>query len=206
MTITDICELTGSKYKIFIDEEFAFVLYKGELRQFGIKIGEEISEEDYCMITGEVLTKRAKLRAMHLLEKKPYTEMALRTKLSENFYSESIIDATIDYLKGFGYIDDCAYATQYLETYSGSKSVRKMEMELRQKGITADIFDKAYETCEALGELTDEHVLVAKLLDKKHFGESEPDEQTIAKVANFLYGKGFSSEIIREEMKKKMNL
>ena len=47
MTITDIVEFDKKRCKVFIDGEFAFLLYKGELRDFGIKTGANISDSTY---------------------------------------------------------------------------------------------------------------------------------------------------------------
>ena len=81
MTVTEITEINKTKSKIYIDHEFAFVLYKGEIHKNNIRQGEEISQQIYDFLTGEVLPKRAKLRAMHLLTKRPYTKRKLRQKL-----------------------------------------------------------------------------------------------------------------------------
>ena len=48
MLITQIEELSKSRSRIFIDEEFAFVLYKGELRSFRIRLGEETAIRTIC--------------------------------------------------------------------------------------------------------------------------------------------------------------
>ena len=81
MTITGIEEMNHKKVRVYIDNEFAFVLYKGELRLYGIREGEEIGEEEYLEITGKILPKRAKLRSMNLLKSRAYTEKQLRDKL-----------------------------------------------------------------------------------------------------------------------------
>ena len=60
MIVTDIVEMTKSRSRISIDGEFAFVLYKGELRHFHLQKGEEIKESDYERIMTEILPKRAK--------------------------------------------------------------------------------------------------------------------------------------------------
>ena len=67
MTVTRIEPLTKIKFKIYLDGSFAFVLYKGELSRFGITAGAEISEETVERIRKEVIFKRARLRAVHLL-------------------------------------------------------------------------------------------------------------------------------------------
>ena len=68
MIVTGIEEQTKTKFKVYLDGTFAFVLYKDELKRFGIKQGEDLAQENYEKIQNEVLLKRAKKRAMHLLE------------------------------------------------------------------------------------------------------------------------------------------
>ena len=43
MIVTGIEEQTKTKFKVYLDGTFAFVLYKGELKRFGIKAGRRIS-------------------------------------------------------------------------------------------------------------------------------------------------------------------
>ena len=200
MIVTDIVEYTKAKYKIFIDGEFAFVLYKGELRQFNIRKGEELDEDAHSKILEEILPKRAKLRAMHLLEKRPYTEKVLRDKLKESFYGEEVIDQAIDYLKGYKYIDDYSYACQYLYTYSGTKTVKKMEQDLMIKGIKKDTIREAIESCKDAGELVDEKAMIRDLLRKKNYSAKESTPKDRNKIMNYLYNKGFSIDNIRREM------
>ena len=68
MTVTKLDAVTKTKSKVFLDGQFAFVLYKGELARYGIKEGAQIEEENYREVLEKVVIKRAKLRAMHLLE------------------------------------------------------------------------------------------------------------------------------------------
>ena len=70
MKVSDIVELDKKRVKVYIDGEYAFVLYKGELRDYGVKLGEVISDENYEAIISELLPKRATKRAMNLLQKK----------------------------------------------------------------------------------------------------------------------------------------
>ena len=73
MIVTGITEISKSRVKIEIDHEFAFVLYKGELRLYKIEVGKQIEDADFCKLKEEVLPKRAKLRAMNLLKSRAYT-------------------------------------------------------------------------------------------------------------------------------------
>ena len=75
MTVTRIEELSRSRCKIYLEDSFAFVLYKGELRLFGVREQEELSEESYREIMQEVLPKRATLRCMNLLQSRRETRL-----------------------------------------------------------------------------------------------------------------------------------
>ena len=68
MIVTKIEACTKTKFKIYLDGVFAFVLYKGELARFSISEGVDVPEETVEKIRVEVIAKRARMRAMHLLE------------------------------------------------------------------------------------------------------------------------------------------
>ena len=78
MVVTKVEMLTKIKYKVYLDEEFAFVLYKGELSHYRIVEGTLLEEDTVQEILQKVICKRAKLRAMHLLEDMDRSESALR--------------------------------------------------------------------------------------------------------------------------------
>ena len=87
------------------------------------------------------MQKRAKLRCMHLLEKRDYTEKELRQKLmtGKTEYTEEQIDAAIAYVKSFHYVDDGRYACKYIEAMQSRKSRKQIEQELYQKGVAKEL-------------------------------------------------------------------
>ena len=110
MTVTRIEELSKSRSRVYIDDQFAFVLYKGELRLYHLREGEEIALQDYETILGEILPKRAKLRAMNLLKSRDYTVSQLRQKLEQGGYPEAVAEEALGYVESFHYTDDLRYA------------------------------------------------------------------------------------------------
>ena len=80
MTVTKIEPLSKTRYKVYLDGQFAFTLYKGELSRYHIA-EESVIEDDIYDSLQQIITKRAKLRAMHLLSDMGRTESQLRTKL-----------------------------------------------------------------------------------------------------------------------------
>ena len=130
MLVTQVTELSKSRSKVYIDQEFAFVLYKGELRSMGLKQNSAITEHQLFQITSEILPKRAKKRAMNLLQKRQYTEKQLRDKLKQGLYQEEVIDDAVEYVKSFHYIDDLRFASDYILYYSEYRSRGRIENDL----------------------------------------------------------------------------
>lgn len=204
MTVTGITEVSKSRSRIEIDHQFAFVLYKGELRLYGVVLGQEITKDNYEKIVTEVLQKRAKLRAMNLLVKKDYTENGIRRKLAEGYYNSAQIDATVDYLKKYGYIDDERYIRNYVAIHIQSKPRREIVRKLMGKGISKDVIEtyleKIYEEERELTEVPDEMELGQKLLAKKKYDiDNNPKDRQ--KAFGYLIRHGIQNEIAMKLLK-----
>ena len=199
MIVTQITELSKSRSKVYIDQEFAFVLYKGELRLYHVAEGREIAKEDYDEIMQTVLPKRAKLRAMNLLQKKTYTEKQLQDKLKEGLYPQDIIREAVDYVKSFRYLDDHRYALDYITYHGEKKSMKRMETDLLSKGISKEVFREALSEWENAGGSQDTIAMIQTLLQKKNY-QSDSDMKEKRKIYAYLLRKGYSGEDISRAM------
>lgn len=175
------------------DEAVSFVLYKGEVRKLALKEGEELPAEVYEEIRSEILIKRARKRAMFLLEKMDRTESQLRDKLRQGFYAEDIIEDAISYVKGYHYIDDTRYARNYVRYQKERKSKRQIKADLLQKGVDRDVIDSAM---ESEYEAESEQELILKWIEKRHYSMENSDRKEKQKMYQFLMRKGFRSEDI----------
>ena len=201
MIVTQIAPITGSRSKIYIDDEFAFVLYKGELRHYKIIEGGTISEEIIDEIVGTVLAKRAKLRGMALLKNRPYTKKQMRDKLKQGFYSDKIIAETIEYLESFHYIDDVQYAVDYITYHNEDKSRIRLEQDLQKKGIEKEIIREAFDKWKYEGGFIDEEQQIKEWIRKKNYDVTTADLKEKQRIMNFLFRKGFSVENINRALK-----
>lgn len=197
MTVTKIEPVTKIKFKVYLDGSFAFVLYKGELSRFGITAGAELPEETVEMIRAEVIFKRARLRAMHLLEDMDRTEAGLREKLRQGLYPEDAAEEAVRYVKSFGYLDDSRYAENFVRSRQGGKSRREIQALLLRKGISADKIEAAFEACYSDDEGGEEEA-VRKILKKKGFSPEESDEVQTRKIYAYLARKGFRFDTVRQ--------
>ncbi len=200
MTVTNIVELDKKRCKVYLDGEYAFVLYKGELRDYSIREGQELPEVNYQEIIDVVLPKRCKLRAMNLLQKKDYTEKQLRDKLSEGLYPREIIDDAIHYVKAYHYLDDERYARDYITYHMSIRSKNRIIQDLSGKGISKDIFMPIVEELYVEEDSDVELEQIKKLLSKKHYDPEQSDFKEKQKIMAFLLRKGFQMSDIRRAM------
>ena len=195
MQITDIKSVSKTKFKVYLDGQFAFTLYKGELFRYRIQEDGELSEEVYQEIREKVVLKRAKLRAMHLLNDMDRTESQLRTKLLNGDYPADIVDEAIAYVKSFGYINDESYIRRFIESRKNSKSKKEIYALLMKKGVdmeqVREILSEYYSAEDSLNAIRD-------LLRKKRYDPKSATDQEMRKIYGYLARKGFGYEDIRQ--------
>ncbi len=201
MKVTAFEELSASRSKVYIDGEFAFVLYKGELRTYRLRAGEEIAQKDYDEIMKEVLPKRAKLRAMNLLAKRDYTERQLRDKLKAGYYPQRVIEEALAYVAGFHYTDDLRYACDYITGHEDTRSRRRIEQDLLGKGIDRDVLEQAWSRWEEQGGRQDEAAMIQVLLKKRGYDVEKAERKERQRTYSFLVRKGFSGDAVRKALK-----
>lgn len=195
--VEEISEYKKGRNRVLLEDGTSWILYKGELRAYQLESGREISEELYREIQENVIGKRAKKRAMHLLEQMDRTEAGLREKLMQNEYPPEAVEGAIAYVKSYHYLDDERYARNYVRSYQDSRSKKRIRQDLLAKGIAKRLIELALEE-EYEGE---EQQMILQLLEKKHFDSSRADAGEKRRIYAFLLRKGFRSEDILRAMR-----
>ena len=197
MLVQELTELPAKKVRVALEGADDLVLYRGEIRKYHIEEGTELPEEVYQDIFYNVIGKRAKKRAMHLLEKMDRTECNLREKLRLNGYPEKLIDDAVEYVKRYHYIDDLRYAENYIRFHQDRKSAQGLKLDLMKKGVAKELIEQAL-----LEEYqSDEQEMIAQILQKKGYfsGEKLPAEQQ--RMYRYLLRRGYKSSDILHVMK-----
>lgn len=199
MEITKVQALTKQKYRIFLDGESAFAVYKGELSRYHLEEGAVLPPEVYEELVNRVFKKRATLRAMHILERTDKTEAQLRRKLEESEYPKEAVESAIAYVTSYGYLDDRRYAEHYIEWKKQGKGKARLKMELVQKGISREIIEEVLESTD-FGETRE---MIRQIILKKRKTDIPMNEKEKQRLYGFLMRKGFSSSdilaVMREE-------
>lgn len=191
MIVTEIVPLDKRRSKIILEDDFTLVLYRGEIRRFGIEEGKPLSEETYQEILQEVLLKRARERVLYLLKSSDKTEQELRQKLKDGGYPKEAADYAINFLKEHHFINDQDYGRRYVEFNLERKSERQIQYELQKKGLDKEVIQ------EILREQpVNEEAQIKAYVRKKCLKPEEMDFKERSRIMAALGRKGFSYDAI----------
>lgn len=192
MIVTSVTKIDSRRQKVMLDNEYVFSLYNSEIRKYNIKESANISEVDIKNIENDILYPRAKDRVLYLLGNMDKTEKQIIDKLMASFYPETVIDKVVSFLEEYGYVDDLRYGINYINTYKGRKSRRKIECDLLQKGVSLSVIKKCFE------EFNDDDEIIAlkKMLNKPKYISMLIEENTKNKVIASMLRRGFKYEQI----------
>ncbi len=191
MIVTSIEQHTKTKVKVCLDNRTDFQLYKREIDKYSITEGEELS--NYDEILSEVLIPRAKKRAMHLLEKMDRTKADIRSKLRRNGYPDEAINAAIEYIEFYNYLNDERYAYMYVRNYCNSRSRNRIMQDLYRKGVDKDTINDAIESEYSV----DEEELIKMYIIKRGYNVDNASMKDRDKMFRFLISKGFPLDEIQ---------
>jgi regulatory protein len=139
----------------------------------------------------------ARRYAFILLKVRPRSETEILDRLRRKRYPEEIIALTLDFLKTKGFIDDRAFARLWCESrLKKPYGVRRIALELRQKGIAAPIVD---DVISAARIAYDEPHIVRELALKQWNKRGSQDKQKAQqKVYAYLVRRGFSPDTVAD--------
>lgn len=200
MIITRIEKLNGKRYRVFGDERFLFSLYNKELKQFNIQENCEINNAIVTKILDDIIYKRARERALYLLERRPLTVHMMKEKLHQNDYPISVINKVLDVLISYNYLNDAEYVHMYVNTYSFRKSKKQLIFDLKSKGIAQDIIDNYFSDNDF-----SEQECFEKQYQRYVRGKNLQDFATRQKVFQYFYRKGFSASLIERYIRNVAN-
>lgn len=184
----------GRKFRIYLNDEPAFLLYASDIAEYKLAGGQELAPDTLAEIYSAVLLRRAKLRCMYILKTMDKTEGQLRRKLKEEEYPDPVIDGALDFIKSFNYVNDLRYSMNYMESRQTSKSRQQITAELRNRGVSPEVIEQAWENSGTAGdENAIRHWIEKKSSIRKHVPKKKRENLSL-----FYRGKAFFTGILRK--------
>lgn len=172
MKITSITKKNGTRWQIEVDDEYWAILDAEIIVNQHLKVGVELTEERMEEILRAADFRRARERALYLLDYRDHSRGEIVEKLSRNV-DRVIAEEVADKLCELGLIDDGTYAKKLARHFLLTKKygARRAEFEMRRKGIDGRL------AAEAVAEVEPEEDLLEELALKKYgrYLEDDPD-------------------------------
>lgn len=176
--------------KILLDGAFAFSLDAEVAAEQGLHVGQALSDPQIEELGKANLLQRCLNAALRFLGYRPRSEAEIRMRLRRGF-DQKTIDRVILQLKAGRIIDDVAFAKFWIENRESfsPRSERMLKMELKRKGIAAEVIDEVLEG-------SDEDGAAYRAAQKKARSLSQEDYDAYRrKLGAFLRRRGFSNEV-----------
>jgi regulatory protein len=207
MKITGISAQQKDKNRIniMVDGKYRFSLDIFQYADFGIKVGQEYTDDELIVLETESQFGKAYTRALEYCLMRPHSSKEMRDYLYRKTRDTrtktggikkglpvEITHRVFDRLVEKNYINDEAFASYWIENRNMQKgaSRRKLQAELRSKGVDSSIIDRLLSESSR----TDEDEL-QKIIAKKR--ARYPDDQ---KLMQYLARQGFSYDDIKQAL------
>ncbi len=184
---------TKGRFNIFVDGAYKFSLDELQLVSTGVRTGKEYTEAELTTLLEESAFGKAYARALEYIMRRPRSEKELRDYAWRKKWEPAMTERVIARLFEKRHLDDAAFAVVWVRHRSLGRptSLRKLRLELRQKGIA----EEHVETALATGDGFDEKDALQRLVDKKR--ARYPDPQ---KFIAYLMRQGYSYDAVKRAL------
>lgn len=189
--VEKISQFKGETLRIDYDVREPLFINSSIVYDRGIRVGTVMTDEDIEAAIAGNDYRRARERALYLLDERDYSYVEMFKKLESN-YSEEICYKVVDNLAELSLINDRRYAKKCAEYFMTRKLWGKYRAreEMKRRGLTNDLIDEALSEYEegSLERLTE-------LIAKKYLRKLS-EENGRNKVKAALARQGFSYDEI----------
>ncbi len=183
----------AARCNIEVDGRFFCGMQLLTVMEHRLKVGSIVTEEELSQLQLAGERQTALDKALTHISASMKTERDIRDFLRRKGYLQDVADYVVGKMKGYGYLDDEAYARAYAESAGKRKGGRLIRMELKRKGVS----DQAI--AAALSEGVDEGA-AAKAALEKYLRGKKPDEKTLRKAYAHLMSRGFDYDTARSAL------
>lgn len=184
--------------QLFLDGEAAVKIDTEIFVRSGLKLGDELTDDELHRLIEASDTRRAQEKALYLLEYRSHSKKELAEKIARTAASKEAAQAAADRMEELGLVDDEAYARELARVLFTRKRYGKMRVkqELRQKGIANELIE------ELLSEYDNEDEALENLQEilARKYPDWREDERTRRRAFAGLQRLGYSYELIRRAM------
>ncbi|WP_040212038.1 recombination regulator RecX [Clostridium polynesiense] len=205
ITKIEVQKRNKNRVNVYIDGEYKFschteIVFKHNLsegREVDIKYLEDIVKEDNFL--------KAKSAAFKIIEKSYKTEKEIEDKLILKGFDKETVEKIKALLKEYDFMNDEKYVKAFIKDNLKKQGKRKMLYSLSNKGVEEGIIKKELDKIQKKDlEKYAEEIAYKKYSQLK---KRESDKWKLAnKLTSFMLSKGYEYEMVKDIVKKIMNI
>ncbi|MGN0145220.1 MAG: recombination regulator RecX [Clostridium sp.] len=205
ITKIEIQKRNKERVNIYLDGEYALSISAELVYKENLRVKDNIDIDKIKAVADKEAYIKCKNSAIRIIEKSYKTEKEVIEKLKLKGYEDRHIDASIEFLKNYNFLNDDYYAEAFVRDKLNSRGSQKIKQDLIKKGISRDIIEEKLSDVDK----TAEKEVAMKLAEKKLrvIKKSENDTYKISgKLYRFLISKGYTYDIVKEVVKDVMSI
>jgi regulatory protein len=201
--MSKITRLTAGKSRekrvnVHLDGKYAFSLLAEVVLKEGLRVGQELSDEQIEDLTGVDRYQRCLNAAIRFLGYRPRSEAEIRQRLQKHGFDGKLTDKALARLKEQGLVDDTAFARFWIdnrESFS-PRSRRLTKLELQRKGLGNDIIE------QVVGEVDDNDSAYRAALSKARRLSPSDYQVFRRRLGEHLGRRGFGYDVIKDTVER----
>lgn len=134
-----------TRVNIFVDGEFAVGLEAITALSHGLKVGDAADKAALEKLQLESEGETAFRRAADYLGRRMRTVREVENYLLGKDYLPGVVAATLEKLRGYGYLDDGEFAATYVENYADRRGKKRLRQDLMRLGADEKAMNAALE-------------------------------------------------------------
>ncbi len=180
-------------YLLTLDDGTVHALHEEVIVKYKLKSGKEVDPAELSQWVYEADVKLAFDMSLKFLGYRARSSKELSDYLKKKGFSDKVMEAVLDKLKDYSFVDDEAFADRWVKDRLTGKPVGKRLIadELKHKGIKQETIDKALEAVDEESEF--ERALE---LGKKYYARYSalPPRELKGKIGQAIMRRGFDWE------------
>jgi regulatory protein len=201
--MSKITRLTAGKSRekrvnVHLDGKYAFSLLAEVVLKEGLRVGQELSDEQLEDLTGVDRYQRCLNAAIRFLGYRPRSEAEIKQRLQKHGFDGKLTDKALARLKEQGLVDDTAFARFWIdnrESFS-PRSRRLTKLELQRKGLGNDIIE------QVVGEVDDNDSAYRAALSKARRLSPSDYQVFRRRLGEHLGRRGFGYDVIKDTVER----
>jgi regulatory protein len=184
------------RWSIYVDSRFFAGCTEGQLAEFDLHVGDEISSVRLDEIRESLGIARIRDAALRYLARRSRSEHEMKGYLARKQFDEAQIQTTLSWLREKGYLNDEQFAADWVSNRQqlAPRGRKRLLMELYQKGVSRETASETLK--ENLSSEAEAEAAYRALLSRKSRFKGMESLELKRKIYNFLSYRGFSPDAV----------